>query len=221
MNQIAIAEQMESIQSQILLLLRNLKVAQQTNMERYPEYYAQLVAEILEKAESTACSIRHIMYNAGIKKSEIMAQSSRVLGIRVVQDQNWLKIILPVLLQRRRRNMTAEYLSDPLYYALGEYFLLHSDFQKYERAVICFRHVYDEKLPERKIRDYDNVEEKPILDTISLFTLIDDTSKLCDVYNTFAYGDSDRTEIFVMEPDRFLPWLKTYQTSQKQMSEKP
>lgn len=44
------------------------------------------------------------------------------------------------------------------------------------------------------------------MDVIALFTMVDDTGLLCDVVNISTKGESDCTEIYVMEPDQFLPW---------------
>lgn len=49
------------------------------------------------------------------------------------------------------------------------------------------------------IRDYDNLEEKQLLDVLSTFVMADDTGLLCDAYNTAALGEKDCTRISVME----------------------
>lgn len=117
-KQLALAEETEQIENQTLLLLKDLRMAQRTDITRYPEEYEQLISNALRTAEEVTCSIRHVMYNSGHKKSELMAQASQILGITVEQEPQWLKVVLPVLLQRRKRNMNVEFLNDPLYYAL-------------------------------------------------------------------------------------------------------
>ena len=54
--------------------------------------------------------------------------------------------------------------------------------------MVCFTQVYDQCLPTRRIRDYDNLEEKQLLDVLSTFVMADDTGLLCDAYNTAALG---------------------------------
>ena len=51
--------------------------------------------------------------------------------------------------------------------------------------------------------DYENLEEKQILDLLSSFVMADDTGLLCDAYNTAELGEQDCTMIFVMEKHRF------------------
>ena len=80
-------------------------------------------------------------------------------------------------------------------------------FEKYTDCVVCFVHEYDRELPDRRIRDYDNIEQKQILDVISSFVLKDDSGMCCDTYNSTALADEDKTRIFIMSRDRFCTWL--------------
>jgi len=209
MKQLLIAEKIGGIKEEIMLLLKYTRAAELTDMVKYPETYAKLVSDASVRAEKIACEIRHVIYNMpDAKKSGCMPGIADAQGINVISNQRWLKITLPILLHRKGHK-NGEFLTDPLFYALSEYTMTHP-LPVWEQTVICFRHVYDRNLPERHIRDYDNLEEKQVLDVIALFTMIDDTGRLCDVFNTTAKGDSDFTEIFVMAPDDFLPWLSEY-----------
>ena len=58
-----------------------------------------------------------------------------------------------------------------------------------------------------RFEDYDNLEEKQLLDLLSTFVMADDTGLLCDAYNTTELGEQDCTKIFVMEKQRFPQWL--------------
>ena len=51
---------------------------------------------------------------------------------------------------------------------------------RFSDCVVCFTQVYDQCLPTRRIRDYDNLEEKQLLDVLSTFVMADDTGLLCD-----------------------------------------
>ena len=206
MKQLLLAEKIGSIRDEIMLLLKYTRAAEITDAVKYPETYAKLTSDASVRAEKIACELRHILYNMpDIKKAECMPGIVDAQGIKVTHNQRWLKITLPILLSRKGHK-NSEFLTDPLFYALSEHTMIHS-MPVWEQTVICFRHVYDRNLPDRHIRDYDNLEEKQVLDVIALFTMIDDTGRLCDVFNTTAKGDSDYTEIFVMAPDDFLPWL--------------
>ena len=112
----------------------------------------------------------------------------------------------PSLLPKRRQRQSAEFLLDPLYFALEQY-AKENTLPHYRECVVCFAQVYDQALPTRRVRDYDNLEEKQILDLLSSFVMADDTGLLCDAYNTAELGEQDCTMIFVMEKHRFPGWL--------------
>ena len=86
-------------------------------------------------------------------------------------------------------------------------------------CVVCFTQVYDQCLPTRRIRDYDNLEEKQLLDVLSTFVMADDTGLLCDAYNTAALGEKDCTRISVMEKKRFPAWLAEHENTLKSISD--
>ncbi len=79
--------------------------------------------------------------------------------------------------------------------------------------------MYDQALPTRRVRDYDNLEEKQLLDLLSTFVMADDTGLLCDAYNTTELGEQDCTKIFVMEKQRFPQWLAERKASLKSISD--
>lgn len=78
---------------------------------------------------------------------------------------------------------------------------------------------YDRALPDRRIRDYDNLSEKQLLDLLSSFVMADDTGLLCDAYNTAELGDQDCTKIYIMEKQRFPQWLTEHKTSLQSISD--
>ncbi len=55
--------------------------------------------------------------------------------------------------------------------------------------------------------DYDNLQQKQILDTIAMYVMADDSGLLCDAYNTTELGDRDGTRIYIMEKGRFPSWV--------------
>ena len=80
----------------------------------------------------------------------------------------------------------------------------------FQNCVICFSHIYDRALPERRIRDYDNIEMKNLLDIITAYLLEDDSGQLCDAYHTTKLGDSDCTIVSIMARERFPRWLEEH-----------
>ena len=72
-----------------------------------------------------------------------------------------------------------------------------------------------------RVRDYDNLELKQLLDVIAAFLLEDDNGLLCDAYNTTELGEADCTHIFIMDSDQFPRWLESHQNSLKTISDFP
>ena len=66
---------------------------------------------------------------------------------------------------------------DPFTSALSDY-AAHHTMPQFQHCVVCFSHIYAQELPERRIRDYDNLELKQFLDVAASFILTDDK----DVY---------------------------------------
>lgn len=72
---------------------------------------------------------------------------------------------------------------------------------------MCFSHVFDRTLSTRRVRDYDNLECKQILDTVSGFLMTDDSGLFCDAYHTTEFGERDCTVLTIMEKKAFPGWL--------------
>ena len=73
--------------------------------------------------------------------------------------------------------------------------------------MVCFSHTYCQDLPERRVRDYDNLEVKQYLDAVAAWLLIDDGGLFCDVHHTTELGETDCTRMFIMDTSRFPSWL--------------
>ena len=139
-------------------------------------------------------------------------------GITVNCEDRVLEVTLPCLLPKRKQRQSDEFLLDPLYFVLDQYAREHP-LPYYRDCVVCFAQVYDRALPDRRIRDYDNLSEKQLLDLLSSFVMADDTGLLCDAYNTAELGDQDCTKIYIMEKQRFPQWLTEHKTSLKSISD--
>lgn len=129
-----------------------------------------------------------------------------------------MEITLPCLLPKRKQRQSTEFLIDPVYFTLSQYADSHT-LPKFEHCVVCFSHIYSEDLPLRRVRDYDNLELKQLLDVISTFVMDDDTGLLCDAYNTTEIGENDCTRITVMDTGRFPEWLKKREKCLKSISD--
>ncbi|MDE6281710.1 MAG: hypothetical protein K2M15_07975, partial [Oscillospiraceae bacterium] len=53
---------------------------------------------------------------------------------------------------------------------------------RFPHYTVCFVMVYDRTLPERRIRDYDNLELKAVLDAAASYLMVSDSGLLCDAY---------------------------------------
>lgn len=71
---------------------------------------------------------------------------------------------MPGLLPKRKLRTNTAFLHEPLNLALQTYVTEHS-IPLYKRCVVCFSQIYDQSLSLQRIRDYDNLEFKQILDT--------------------------------------------------------
>lgn len=90
---------------------------------------------------------------------------------------------------------------------------------KFQHCVICFSHIYSKELPLSRVRDYDNLELKQLLDVIAAFVMEDDSGLLCDAYNTTELGEQDCTCISVMGKERFFEWIAERENRLKSISD--
>lgn len=135
-------------------------------------------------------------------------------GIEISENDGILEIKLPCLLPKRRQRQSTEFLLDPFTSALSDY-AAHHTMPQFQHCVVCFSHIYAQELPERRIRDYDNLELKQFLDVAASFILTDDNGLLCDAYNTTELGEEDCTRLFLMDSTQFPAWLAERQNGVK------
>ena len=214
-----INKRITGIQSEVEKLLRTLSALEHTDIAEYPENYELLSTDAALRGELITCRLRHLIYSTtGVKKSEYLASAGVVQGIEIKCEDGILEITLPSLLPKRKQRRSTEFLVDPLYFTLSSYADNHN-LPRFKECVVCFSHVYDKELSSRRIRDYDNLELKQILDVVSTFVMVDDTGLLCDAYNTTELGESDCTRITVMEKERFTEWLNKRKNSIESISD--
>ena len=145
-----------------------------------------------------------------VKQSRVRfrsASAAAMQDIHIQQRNGIVEITLPCLLPKRRQARSTEYLTDPLTAALEQYVKSHV-VKRFRHCVVCFAHIYCRDLPDRRIRDYDNLEIKQYLDAAAAWLLTDDGGLLCDVHHTTELGDADCTRMFIMEKPRFPAWLE-------------
>jgi hypothetical protein len=208
MEQKIILQKIANINSELTSVLNILKSIGTWNMDLFPALYQSLTVEAALKTEKTSCSIRHLIYaSAGIPKRELMKKVADVHGIDIKYDGGIFTATLPALLPKKKKAYNFEFITDPLHFALEEFFEAESAV-KFEKCTVVFEHIYDFKTPSRRICDYDNIEVKPVLDTVSAFVMADDGGRFCDVFHTSGYAENDCTKISVMSKNTFPEWVK-------------
>lgn len=130
-----------------------------------------------------------------------------LLGIRVEESHDWLRITVPAILPKRNQRDNQAFLTRPLRYALLD-FLKENPMERFGRCAICIVHNYDEALGIRRIRDYDNIETKRYLDVIESMLLTNDSGLLCTVLQATQMADRDYTEFYLMRPETLSSWAK-------------
>lgn len=129
-----------------------------------------------------------------------------VCDVQVGYTKNgWFSIQLPALLPRKERG-SADYIRTMLYPHLHRFFLINAPLYL-DRCVVAFRHVYDDRRPEREYRDHDNIEVNMVVDLLSMYTMKDDSAMRCRHFYCSAAGDGDRTEVYVVPHRQLSEWL--------------
>lgn len=202
-----ISQRITSILDDIQRLNNALYAMNTTDIQRYPDNYEVLSTDAALRAETIACRLRHLIYaSTSVKKPEYLASAAAMQGIDIQQRGGIFEITLPCLIPKRRQARSTEFLTDPLTAALEQYVRTHA-VKRFQYCVICVSHVYCRCLPERRIRDYDNLELKQFLDAVGAWLLTDDGGLLCDAYQTTELGEADCTRMFIMEKSRLPAWL--------------
>ncbi|MDD4509470.1 MAG: DUF6100 family protein [Oscillospiraceae bacterium] len=219
MERTIISRRISLILDEIARLSNALYALDNTDIEKYPDNYEMLSTDAALRSELITCRLRHLLYGStSIKKPEYLCSAGIVQGIAIQDKDGVLEITLPCLLPKRKQKRTTEFLIDPIYFTLSQYADSHT-MRKYQQCVVCFSHVYSAEQPERRVRDYDNLELKQLLDVISTFIMEDDSGLLCDAYNTTEIGKYDCTRISVMDKERFPAWLSERENRLKSISD--
>jgi len=214
-----LSQRIASIQVEIGRLNSALYAMDTTNLQRYPDNYEVLSTDAALRAERIACRLRHLIYTStSIKKEEYLTSAAVMQGVVVSYEDSLLEITLPCLLPKRQKRQSSEFLIDPIHAALSQYAKSHP-MPQFQHCVVCFSHVYCQELPERRVRDYDNLELKQLLDVVASFIMVDDSGLLCDAYNTTELGETDCTRISIMPQSRFPTWLAEREKRLKSISD--
>ena len=219
MDRPVISQRINRIMGDITKLSNTLCAIDKTDIEKYPDNYTMLTTDAALRSELIACRLRHLLYGSTTTKKETyLASAGVVQGISIKNKDGVLEITLPCLLPKRKQRQSTEFLIDPLYFTLSQYADSHK-LPRYKQCVVCFSHIYSEELHNRRVRDYDNLELKQLLDVLSTYIMEDDSGLLVDAYNTTEIGETDCTRISVMDKNRFSRWLEEREKCLKSISE--
>ena len=199
-----------SIISEINRLTNTLYSLGITDIQRYPENFEVLSLDAAHRAEVIACRVRNLVFlDSAINKDEFMQASADAMGIEIKESDDVIEICLPCLLPKKNKWQSTDLLSEPFMSAVGA-FAAKNPTLRFNHCVICFSHIYHREQPERRVRDYDNIEMKKLLDIAAAYLMLDDSGLLCDAYHTTELGDADCTKISIMDCARFPRWLEEH-----------
>ena len=198
MDRNMITHRIRDVSGNIARLNSNLHAMNSLDIQRYPDNYETLSTEAALRAEKIACQLRSLLYaSTGIPKEEYLVKAGEAHGIDIHDDDGILEITLPRLLPRKKSKQSSLFMLDPLGAALAKY-TTENTVQRFRECVVCISHVYDHELPDWCLLDYDNLQQKQLLDLIALYVMLDDSGVLCDAYNTTELGEKDCTRIYIM-----------------------
>lgn len=168
MNRALLSKRISSLLAEISRLSNALCAMNTMDLQRYPENYELLSTDAALRAEQIACRMRHLVYGfTTVQKHEYLTSAANVLGITITAQPGLVEITLPGLLPKKKQR-SAEYLTDPLEQALGQFTKEHLC-SRFDSCVICFCHIYAVSGGRGRIRDYDNLEMKQILDVVCAY----------------------------------------------------
>ena len=180
---------------------------------------ADLLTDAALLAEKTTCCLRNLLFDtAPIPRPDYLSRAAAAQGVSVSYQDGILCVRLPRLLPKKRQKSSAAYLLPPLQAALDSFCKAHP-FPLFGRCVVCVEHVYDAALLRFQMRDYDNLQLKPVLDMVTLYAMQDDSGSLCDLYQTSCLECEPCTRVTVLPPDAFLRWLKDHGKVSNTLSE--
>ena len=140
MNRALLSKRISSLLAEVSRLSNALCAMNTMDLQRYPENYELLSTDAALRAEQIACRMRHLVYGfTTVQKHEYLTSAANVLGITITAQPGLVEITLPGLLPKKKQR-SAEYLTDPLEQALGQFTKEHPC-SRFDSCVICFCHI--------------------------------------------------------------------------------
>lgn len=206
MNQEQLRDQIKSISNDVRRLGSMLDGMQGAKTLCFDDAYEARSVEMARRAEWIALRLRELVYvSPNISKWDYLPRAAEVMGIKIEEREGIYEITLPGLMPKRKSRKGTAYLIEPLYAALDEFIGEHR-IVRHAHYTVCFVLVYDRTLSERRVRDYDNLELKEVLDAAAAYLMVSDSGLLCDAYQTTELGETDCTQVFIMDAERYPEW---------------
>ena len=219
MNRSLISRRISNALGDLVRLKGMLRALDTIDMARFPKNYEHISTETVLLAEKITCQLRNLIYaSAGIRKQDYLTQAASVHNIQVNCQNGILCITLPRLLPKRGGKYSSLFLMEPIHTALDRYTNEHQ-LPKFLDCTICIIHEYDASCTDRLIFDFDNLQQKQLMDTIAVHVLTDDNAMLCDVFCTARAGTTDRTMVFLMDKYTFPEWLSSPESDRNVISD--
>lgn len=219
MDRYTFSSRLSRIEEEIPKLKNTLSAMKITNTGTYGKNYEELSMDAAQRAERIACSLRNLIFATNlVSKPKLMGAIAKEHGIEIAHSLDRVVITLPGLMPKRNKRTNTTFLTDPLHASLETYAKANT-LPHFTECVVCFSHIFDRNLSARRVRDYDNLECKQLLDTVAGFVMTDDGGLFCDAYHTTELGDKDCTILTIMEKSAFSNWLNDLQKQEKLMSD--
>lgn len=206
MNREQLKDQIKSISSDVRRLGEVLNTMWENESLCFDETYEAKSVRMARRAEWIALRLRELVYvSTNVRKWDYLPRAAEAMGIKIEEREGIYEITLPGLMPKRKSRKGTAYLIEPLYAAL-EKFVGEHRIVRHAHYTVCFVLVYDRALSERRVRDYDNLELKEVLDAAAAYLMVSDSGLLCDAYQTTELGEADCTQVFVMDTERYPEW---------------
>ena len=183
-------------------------------------YREQFLLDAVRSAEDAAIQFRQ--YAAAVLEpvqagpGDMFSDNSQVTVIEITSE-GWLAASLPGMMPRRDDADRSRFLAGLLRDAIRRTFPEH-DQPKFRACVLVYEHIYDISHSRRFI-DHDNLELKHCQDVLEAFFLSNDTAALCSAFQCSHRGEQDGTRIWILPPEQFPEWLKSYPECWKSTTE--
>lgn len=209
-------QRLNEVQEAINRLSSTMVALRTTNPERYAGNLEALSLDAAYQAEALACQMRHIIFRSNsIPRQEYLVNASAHADIRLNVSEDIVSVNLPMLIPNRKKSASREYISGMVYAVLAnaqrQFTLPH-----FEKATLCIVHCFENAREQHPIPDYDNLELKTVQDVLALYTMVDDSMRYCNRFETMREDIHSHTEFHVVRQERFSEWYEAYQNSKNQ-----